>query len=103
MPIRDVNNLKLWQRRSGRESLFHWILWLIGIATFAYFPKQFKNYISKLNCFCYDAQTLGPTEQGKYLVVLLKYSLDSFCDFKFNISFKKSSFYTILFLLIFLW
>ena len=42
-----------------------------GIATFAYFPKQFENYISKLNCFCYDAQTLKPTEQSKYLVILL--------------------------------
>jgi len=42
-----------------------------GIATFAYFPKQFGNYISKLNCFCYDAQTLGPKKKGKYLVVLL--------------------------------
>ena len=42
-----------------------------GIATFAYFPKQFGKYISKLNCFCYDAQTLGSKEQGKYLVVLL--------------------------------
>ena len=43
MPIRDVNNLKLWQRRSGRESLFHWILWLIGIATFAYCWQQISN------------------------------------------------------------
>ena len=34
MPTRNVNNSKLWQRRSGRESLFHWTLWLIGIAIF---------------------------------------------------------------------
>ncbi len=42
-----------------------------GIATFAYFPQKFGEYISKLNCFCYDAQTLQPNEKGKYSVVLL--------------------------------
>ena len=42
-----------------------------GIATFAYFPNQFGTYISKLNCFCYDAQTLKPNEKGQYVLVLL--------------------------------
>jgi len=42
-----------------------------GIATFAYFPKQFGSYIRKLNCFCYDAQTLKPKQQDKYSVVIL--------------------------------
>jgi len=42
-----------------------------GIATFAYFPKQFGSYIRKLNCFCYDAQTLGAKQQNKYSVVIL--------------------------------
>ena len=42
-----------------------------GIATFSYYPKSFGNYISKLNCFCYDAQNLGPKEKMKYAVVLL--------------------------------
>ena len=42
-----------------------------GIATFAYFPKEFGNYIRKLNCFCYDAQTLKPNEKNKYSVVIL--------------------------------
>ena len=42
-----------------------------GIATFAYFPNQFGNYIRKLNCFCYDAQTLKANQKGKYSVVLL--------------------------------
>ena len=35
-----------------------------GIATFAYFPNQFGNYISKINCFCYDAQTLKPNQKN---------------------------------------
>tara|TARA_Y100000590_G_scaffold348346_1_gene399304 strand:+ start:395 stop:895 length:501 start_codon:yes stop_codon:yes gene_type:complete len=42
-----------------------------GIATFSYFPKQFENYISKLNCFCYDAQTLAPKQKNKFILVLL--------------------------------
>ena len=42
-----------------------------GIATFAYFPKQYGNYISKLNCFCFDAQTLKANEKAKYTLVLL--------------------------------
>ena len=40
-----------------------------GIATFAYFPSQFGTYISKINCFCYDVQTLKPGEQDKYTLV----------------------------------
>ena len=42
-----------------------------GIATFAYFPKQFGNYVSKINCFCYDAQTLKPKQKDKFTLVLL--------------------------------
>ena len=42
-----------------------------GIATFAYFPKQLENYISKINCFCYDAQTLKARQKDKFILVLL--------------------------------
>ena len=42
-----------------------------GIATFVYFPNQMGNYISKINCFCYDAQTLKPKQKEKYTLVLL--------------------------------
>ena len=42
-----------------------------GIATFAYYPNQFGNYISKINCFCYDAKTLKPKQKDKYIVVFL--------------------------------
>ena len=41
-----------------------------GIATFAYFPSQFGNYISKINCFCYDAQTLKLKQKSNYTLVL---------------------------------
>ena len=42
-----------------------------GIATFAYFPSSFGSYINKINCFCYDAQTLKPNEKNKYSLVIL--------------------------------
>ena len=41
-----------------------------GIATFSYYPKEFGNYINKINCFCYDAQTLKPRQKGKYTLVI---------------------------------
>ena len=41
-----------------------------GIATFAYFPSQFGIYIRKLNCFCYDAQTLKSRQKSKYSIVV---------------------------------
>ena len=42
----------------------------IGIATFQYFPKQYGKYISKINCFCYDAKTLKSKEKSKYSFVM---------------------------------
>jgi len=42
-----------------------------GIATFAYFPSQFGNYVNKINCFCYDAQNMKPKQKNKFVLVLL--------------------------------
>ena len=42
-----------------------------GIATFVYFPNEFGTYINKINCFCYDAQTLKPKQKNKYTLILL--------------------------------
>tara|TARA_Y100000590_G_scaffold230325_1_gene259665 strand:+ start:1532 stop:2029 length:498 start_codon:yes stop_codon:yes gene_type:complete len=42
-----------------------------GIATFSYYPSEFGDYVSKINCFCYDAQTLKPKEKNKFVLVLL--------------------------------
>ena len=42
-----------------------------GIATFAYFPSEFGNYVNKINCFCYDAQNMEPKEKNKFVLVLL--------------------------------
>ena len=41
-----------------------------GVATFAYFPNQYGAYISKINCFCYDARTLKSKEKDKYSLVM---------------------------------
>tara|TARA_Y100000590_G_C15640188_1_gene984659 strand:+ start:478 stop:975 length:498 start_codon:yes stop_codon:yes gene_type:complete len=43
----------------------------IGIATFAYFPNEFGNYVNKINCFCYDAQNMKPKQKNKFVLVLL--------------------------------
>ena len=37
-----------------------------GIATFQYHPKELENYFTKLNCFCFDKQTLKAGENNKY-------------------------------------
>ena len=42
-----------------------------GIATFVYFPSQFGSYISKINCFCYGAQSLKPKQKDKFTLILL--------------------------------
>lgn len=36
MPVQNLKRQKIWQRHTGRESLIHWMIWLIGIAVFAY-------------------------------------------------------------------
>ena len=42
-----------------------------GIATFAYYPNSIGSYIRKINCFCYDAQTLKTKEKNKFTLILL--------------------------------
>ena len=42
-----------------------------GIATFQYHPKELGNYFTKLNCFCFDKQTLKAGENNRYSLVIL--------------------------------
>jgi len=42
-----------------------------GIATFSYYPKQLGDYLTKINCFCYDAKTLKPKQKDKFILLLL--------------------------------
>ena len=60
----DVTNLEYIVENLDTEST-------TGIATFAYYPSEFGNYISKLNCFCFEAQTLKQREKNKFTLVIL--------------------------------
>jgi|TARA_B100002051_G_scaffold264010_1_gene288327 cytochrome c oxidase assembly protein subunit 11 len=42
-----------------------------GMATFQVYPSELKDYITKMNCFCYEEQTLKAGEKEKYALVLL--------------------------------
>ena len=42
-----------------------------GMATFQVYPSELKDFITKLNCFCYEEQTLKGGEKERYSLVLL--------------------------------
>ena len=42
-----------------------------AMATFQVYPAELKDYMTKMNCFCYEKQTLKPGEKEKYALVLL--------------------------------
>ena len=42
-----------------------------GMATFQVYPSELKDFITKMNCFCYEEQTLKGGEKEKYSLVLL--------------------------------
>ena len=42
-----------------------------GIAVFQVYPSELEPFITKLNCFCYEKQTLKPGQENKYSLVLL--------------------------------
>ena len=42
-----------------------------AIATFQVYPPELKDYMTKMNCFCYEKQTLKVGEKQKYALVLL--------------------------------
>ena len=44
---------------------------MTGMATFQVYPSELKDYMTKMNCFCYDKQTLKGGEKEKYALVLL--------------------------------
>jgi phosphonate transport system permease protein len=57
MPTKNAGDLKLWQRRTQRESLFHWVLWLIGIVIFAYCWQRISD--STTWFFVWDAPRIA--------------------------------------------
>ena len=42
-----------------------------GLATFQVYPSELKDFMTKMNCFCYEQQTLKGGEEEKYSLVLL--------------------------------
>tara|TARA_B100000945_G_scaffold276745_1_gene241567 strand:- start:226 stop:672 length:447 start_codon:yes stop_codon:yes gene_type:complete len=42
-----------------------------GMATFQVYPSELKEYMTKMNCFCYEQQTLNAGQKEKYALVLL--------------------------------
>ncbi len=44
---------------------------ITGMATFQVYPNELKEYMTKMNCFCYEAQTLKGGKKEKYALVLL--------------------------------
>tara|TARA_B100000427_G_scaffold305651_1_gene291806 strand:+ start:164 stop:601 length:438 start_codon:yes stop_codon:yes gene_type:complete len=42
-----------------------------GMATFQVYPTELKDYMTKMNCFCYEEQTLKGLQKEKYALVLL--------------------------------
>ena len=42
-----------------------------GMATFQVYPTELKDFMTKLNCFCYEEQTLKGGEKESYSLVLL--------------------------------
>jgi len=42
-----------------------------GIATFSYYPRELKYYITKIDCFCYDSKILKPNEKRKFVLTMV--------------------------------
>ena len=42
-----------------------------AIATFQVYPPELKDFMTKMNCFCYEKQTLKAGAKEKYALVLL--------------------------------
>ena len=44
---------------------------MTGMATFQVYPSELKDFMTKLNCFCYEEQTLKGGEKERYSLILL--------------------------------
>ena len=44
-----------------------------AMATFQVYPPELKDFMTKMNCFCYEKQTLKAGATEKYALVLLVY------------------------------
>ena len=44
---------------------------ITGMATFQVYPPELKDYMTKMNCFCYEEQTLKGGEEERYSLILI--------------------------------
>ena len=42
-----------------------------AMATFQVYPPELKDFMTKMNCFCYEKQTFKAGAKEKYALVLL--------------------------------
>ena len=42
-----------------------------GIASYNYYPKDLDQYITKIECFCYEIQTLNAGEENTYTLTMM--------------------------------
>ena len=57
MPIQEHNSIRVWHRRTQRESLSHWLMWLTGLAVFAYCWLQISQATTWF--FVFDAPRIA--------------------------------------------
>ena len=60
----EINNINYTVKNLGNKTVS-------GMATFQVYPSELKDYLTKINCFCYEEQTLKAGEKEKYALVLL--------------------------------
>ena len=60
----EINNINYTVKNLGNKTVS-------GMATFQVYPSELKDYLTKINCFCYEEQTLKSKEKEKYTHVLL--------------------------------
>ena len=60
----EVKTINYTVKNLGKKSM-------TGMATFQIYPRELKDFMTKLNCFCYEEQTLKRGEKEKYSLVLL--------------------------------
>ena len=57
MPVNDRNGVKVWQRRTSRESLLLWCGWLMGVAAFVWCWQQISEATTWF--FVFDAPNIA--------------------------------------------
>ena len=77
LPLKFVSEQKNVILRPGEIKTINYSVENLGeksvsaIATFQVYPPELKDYMTKMNCFCYEKQTLKVGEKQKYALVLL--------------------------------